>query len=114
MSMKKCFMIFATAILMMTSCQTKQTALSDLRRVSQEMELSGQTYTLNDWKNAGNKYYEANRKVAKYAGKYTDEEIQEISRLNGRCVRSFTEGAITKVEGATKLVKSFLEGFAGF
>lgn len=108
--MKKLLAIFAV-LLAITSCQTKQTAIGDLRSLSQEIQINGSNYSINDWKRAGERYYDINKRISKHTGDYTDAEVQEISELNGKCVRSFTEGAVTKVQGAVSALKSFIDGF---
>lgn len=103
-------LVFVAALLL-TSCQTKQSAIKDLRSLSQQIELSGNSYSLNDWEKAGRDYYKINQRLAKHAGEYNNQEMQEISELNGRCLRSFTDGAVHKVNGAVDMLKSLIEGF---
>lgn len=105
------FLVSSAMLLALASCQTKQSAISDLRSLSQEMTLYGDNYSINDWKEAGQRYYEINKRIRKHTGDYTNAEMQEIGELNGKCVRSFTEGAVTKVQGAVATLKSFIEGF---
>lgn len=109
--MKKITLFFAAIVMLLASCQTKQSATRDLRALSQEMEINGQGYTLNQWTEAGKDYYKINKRISKHAGDYTDEEVQEISRLNGQCLRNLTEGAVTKVTGAVKAIESLIKGF---
>lgn len=108
--MKK-FFILGVVILALTSCQTKQSAISDLRSLSQELQINSENYSINEWKDAGERYYKINKRITKHAGDYNDAEMREISELNGKCAKSFTEGAVTKVQGAVSAVKSFLGGF---
>lgn len=93
------------------SCQTKQTALNDLRTFAQELQIGSQSYGINDWKDAGVKYYKINKRLTKHAGDYSDAEIREISELNGTCARTFSEGAVNKIDSFGKTIKSFLDGF---
>lgn len=95
----------------LTSCQTKQSAINDLRSLQQEIAIGGEMYSINDWAKAGKDYYTINKRIAKHAGDYNDEQMQEISELNGKCVRSFTEGAVNKVAGAASMLKNFIGGF---
>lgn len=99
------------AVFMLASCQTKQSAIGDLRTLNQEIRLNSDNYSINDWAKVGERYYNINKKITKHAGDYTDAEMEEIAKLNGQCVRSFTSGAVTKVQGAVATLKSFLEGF---
>ena len=107
--MKKLFLL-GVILLSLTSCQTKQSAIYDLRSLSQELQINSSNYSINDWQEAGERYYKINKRISKHTGDYTDAEIQEISQLNGKCVKSFTEGAVTKVKGAAEALKSFING----
>lgn len=108
--MKK--LLFVAALLLtLTSCQTKRTAINDLRTLSNEMQVYGDNYSLNEWKDAGKRYYNINKRIKGHMADYSDEEVQEISRLNGQCLRSFTQGAVNKVQGAASAIKSLIDGF---
>lgn len=110
--MKKIKTIIAIAFMLCAfcSCQTKSSAINELRTFNQELKLSSQNYSIEDWKKAGMEYHKINQHLKKHVGKYNDAEFQEISQLNLECAQSFKEGAITKVKGATQIVKSFIEG----
>lgn len=108
--MKKIFPVCVIVLLLFTSCQTKQSAISDLRALSQELRMNGDNYSINDWKDAGERYYKINKRITKHSGEYSDTEVTEIAELNGQCVSSFKDGAITKVKGAAGAVKAFIEG----
>lgn len=109
--MKKVYFAIISLVVLFSSCQTKQSAISELRTINQEITINGDNYSFNDWVKAGKKYYEVNKKISKHTGDYSDEELQEISKLNGQCVRHFTEGAVTKVGGAMQMLNSFIGGF---
>lgn len=108
--MKKILFICAI-VLSLCSCQTKQSAINDLRNLNREMQVYGNSYSLNDWKDAGERYYKINKRIKGHLSDYSDADIKEISELNGSCLRSFTEGAVTKVQGAASALKSLVEGF---
>ncbi|MCQ2220798.1 MAG: hypothetical protein MJZ12_05360 [Prevotella sp.] len=109
--MKKVYFAIISLVVLISSCQTKQSAINDLRSISQDIAINGDNYSFNDWTKVGKKYYEVNKKIAKHTGDYSDQELQEISKLNGQCVKGFTEGAVTKVGGAMQMLKSFIGGF---
>lgn len=108
--MKRFFVLVVMAVALLSSCQTKQAAVKDLRVFSQELQLRSSYYSYNDWEKAGKEYYDINKKISKHAGEYSDMELKEISELNGRCVRSFTNGAVEKVTGAVDMLKAFISG----
>ena len=110
--MKKTIIGAAAILLTLSSCvSSRQAAINDLRNFTQNMQRNSYNYSLDDWASAGKEYYNINKKIKKHATEYTDSEMQEISNLSGQCVRNFSEGAVTKVNGATSLLNSFLEGF---
>lgn len=109
--MRSKILLVATAcIMLLASCQTKKSAISDLRALTQELQINSVNYTLNDWKDAGKRYYSVNKRISKHVGDYTNAEAQEIAEMNGQCVRSFTEGAVLKVGGALEVLRSFIDG----
>lgn len=109
--MKRTLSLCCLALLLLASCQTKQSAIADLRSLTQELQINGSNYSINEWKDAGQRYYTINKRITKHTGDYSTEEVKEISELNGTCLRSFKEGAITTVKGAVGAVQSFLDGF---
>lgn len=96
----------------LSSCSTKNTAVSDLRSLSQEIATNGAEYTADEWKEVKKKYDDINAKLDKY--EYTAEENVEIGRLKGQCVASFAKGVATNVKGkvvnAASQVKGIIEG----
>lgn len=109
--MKKIIIAAIVFCAMFASCSTQQSAIRDLRSFTTELQMNSETYTLKDWKNAGERYVKINKRIAKHTADYTEEEVQEISELNGKCTRSFTEGAVNKINGAANAIGSFIKGF---
>lgn len=109
--MKKNILMIALAAFVMCSCQTKKSAINDLHSLNQELQINSFNYTIKDWKDAGERYVKINKRITKHAGNYTNAEVKDITETNGQIVRSFTEGAVTKVAGAVSALKSFVDGF---
>lgn len=110
--MKK-IVVSVVMLAVLASCQTKESAIRELRSVTQELELNSQNYSIVDWEKAGEKYYKANKHISKHVGKYSDAEVMEISEMNGTCVRYFGEGAASKVKSYASMFDAFINGVMG-
>lgn len=116
--MKKSLFIIPALMcaLALTSCSSSQSALSDLRSLSNEINANGSTYSISDWKSVGQKYVSTTKKIANYTaqGKYSQEELSEIGTLEGQCVKGFKDGAsqglTDKVTGVIDLFKGLING----
>lgn len=108
---KKILFIGLFLTMLLASCSTQQSAISELRTFSHELEMNSENYTLSEWSSAGKQYYVINKRIKKHASDYSDSETQEIAELNGKCVRMFAEGAKDKASNALEMVKSFIGGF---
>lgn len=110
--MKKKLLAFGTFVLLLTSCSTSQTALGDLRDLSNRIEADGASYGINDWKQTAEKYYKIDKKIANYAaeGKYSNEESQEIGRLQSKCIKGFTKGVAENVGTKALNIVNFIKG----
>lgn len=102
------------AMLLLSSCATKQSAVNDLRALQQDIETSGAFYSLKDWKKAAQNYAKINKKIYKHYSDYSAQELEEIGRINGECVASFAKGAAqnvgSKAIGAASLIKGIIDG----
>jgi len=84
-----------------------------LRRLSTNMEVKGDMYTLKDWNKAKNKYVKANQKIMKHRSEYTTAELAEIATLQAKCITGFGKGVSMStargVAGVTAGVKSVVD-----
>ena len=108
--MKKIFILLASVLL--ASCSTSNSALSDLRSLSEQINAEGSTYGLSEWKSAAVKYYNVDRKIADYTAKgaYSDEQLEEIGQLQGSCLTAMGKGAVQKTKDTVKSAASFIKG----
>lgn len=97
----------------LSSCSNKMMPVNTLRRLSTNMEVKGDMYTLKDWNKAKDKYVKANEKILKHRSEYTAEELAEIAVLQGKCITSFgkgvTQSTARSVGAVTTGVKSVVD-----
>lgn len=102
------------ALLLLSSCATKQNAVNQLRAFQQEIEVNGAMYDLNEWKKAATKYAKINKKIYKHYNEYSAQELEEVGRINGQCVASFAKGTAQniagKAQGAVGIIKGIVDG----
>ncbi len=102
------------ASLLFSSCSTKTSAINDLRSLQERIEKKGETYTVEDWKEAKEKFEKINAQIEKNKDKYTAEEFEEIGRLEGLCLSSFAKSVIgnvkNKVTNAASAIKGLIDG----
>jgi len=97
----------------LSSCSNKMMPVNTLRRLSTNMEVKGDMYTLKDWNKAKNKYVKANQKIMKHRSEYTTAELAEIATLQAKCITGFGKGVSMStargVAGVTAGVKSVVD-----
>lgn len=109
--MKKILTIAIMALtICLSSCSTKESAISDLRNLRNNINDYGYRYDVNDWQNAVERYKKIDSKLNKYADKYTYEESREIGRLKGECVSGFAKGVAQNVGTKAGNLKAQIEG----
>ena len=115
MSMKTIKLIICGAlVLMLTSCMTKRSAISQLESFSYELRDHSRYYDVQDWEKAGKKFVKLTKTVKKYELEYTPEELARIGRLEGECAGYMARGAknnITdRLNGFINELKGILQG----
>ena len=97
----------------LSSCSNKMMPVNTLRRLSTNMEMKGDMYTLKDWNKAKDKYVKANQRIMKHRSEYTAEELAEIAVLQGKCITGFgkgvTQSTARSVGAVTSGVKSVVD-----
>ena len=99
--------------LLFGSCATgKKAAINDLRSLTEHIVVDGATYSFDDWKKAGEKYVDIQKKLSKYD--LNAFESEEVGELTGKCVKGFATGAVTNITGNVggKIISaaSFIKG----
>ena len=101
--------IVATLLaLSVASCSTKQTPIDCLTQLSEQLDKSDAKYSEEEWVALGSELEEIEEEVQK--NKYTEEELQEINRLKGKCLGKLAKKAAN--DFADEL-GNFLKGSAG-
>lgn len=103
--------------LMMVSCATRQSALSDLENFSYELRDHSHYYDVHDWEKAGKKFVKIRERISKHELDYTSEEKAKIGRLEGECARYMAKGAkdgvFDRIKGFANELKGIIEGILG-
>ena len=116
--MKRWNTVFMMAMLlvgltMLSACSNKMMPINTLRKLSTDMEVKGDMYSLQDWNKAKDKYVKANQRIMKHRSDYTAEELAEIAVLQGKCITSFGKGVTQSttrgVSAVTTGVKSVVD-----
>lgn len=101
------------AMLSVTSCATRESAINDLEKFSFELRDNSQYYTAKKWRKAVDKFGKIRREISRHD--YTVAERQRIGRLEGDCarymVRGAKEGVMNSVFGLGSEIQGILDAF---
>ena len=112
---KKVLMGLALIVAMLTvsSCATRESAINDLEKFSYELRDNSQYYTAKKWRKAVDKFGKIRREISRHD--YTVAERQRIGRLEGDCarymVRGAKEGVMNSVFGLGSEIQGILDAF---
>jgi outer membrane protein assembly factor BamD (BamD/ComL family) len=97
----------------LASCSQRQSAINDLRNLTERLEKRSQNFSEEDWQKATDDYSKINDKISK--NNYSDKEMQEIGELRGKCSYYFAKGYVNgiqkKVNEATNAINGAVKGF---
>ena len=100
------------AMMFLSSCQTKQSALTQLENFSYELRDNGEYYNIDDWKKTGYQFQKIRNNLSKHD--YTPAERKKIGQLEGQCAGYFATGVKKKVTngllGIGSEIKGMIEG----
>lgn len=103
--------------LVLASCSTKQSAISELENFSYELRDHSRYYDVQDWEKAGKKFVKIRKSVSKHEFDYTAEEKAKIGKLEGECARYMArgakEGVFDKLKNIGGELKGILDGILG-
>ncbi len=101
------------AMLLVSSCATRESAINDLEKFSYELRDNSQYYTAKQWRRAVDKFGNIRREISRHD--YTVAERQRIGRLEGDCarymVRGAKEGVMNSVFGLGSEIQGVLDAF---
>ena len=99
------------------SCATKQSAISQLEDFTYELRDNSRYYDVEQWQKAGKKFVKIRKNISKHEFDYTAEEKAKIGRLEGDCARYMAKGArdgfFDKLQNIGNEIKGILEGILG-
>ena len=101
------------AMLSVSSCATRESAINDLEKFSFELRDNSQYYTAKKWRKAVDKFGKIRREISRHD--YTVAERQRIGRLEGDCarymVRGAKDGVMNSVFGLGSEIQGILDAF---
>ena len=116
MKVRTCI-ICGVMALMMASCSTKQSAISELENFSYELRDHSRYYDARDWEKAGKRFVKIRKDVSKHEFDYTAEEKAKVGKLEGECAkymaRGAKEGFFDKLKNIGGEIKGIIEGILG-
>lgn len=98
--MKKLLLIFATALLLISCEQSKESYIKELQGYVEQIKEKGDDYTKEQWEEVNMKFTELLKKGEELSDKLTDEDKMEIARIQGEYL------AIELKKGGKELMKS--------
>ena len=99
------FFMFAMSL---TSCQTKQHAITQLENLSNDLRDNSEYYKLEDWKDAVNQFQKIRKNISKHD--YTPAERKQIGKLEGQCAGYFATGLKKNVTNGIISIGSEIKG----
>ena len=101
-------------VMQLTSCSTKQHAISQLENFSYELRDHSARYSINEWEQAGEKFVNIRKNISKHELDYTPEEKAKIGKLEGQCAgymaKGMKEGVFDRVKAFANELKGILKG----
>lgn len=101
-------------VMQLTSCSTKQHAISQLENFSYELRDHSARYSINEWERAGEKFVKIRKNISKHELDYTPEEKAKIGKLEGQCAgymaKGMKEGVFDRVKAFANELKGILKG----
>ena len=111
------FVTFAVGLMLvmqLTSCSTKQHAISQLENFSYELRDHSARYSINEWERAGEKFVKIRKNISKHELDYTPDEKAKIGKLEGQCAgymaKGMKEGVFDRVKAFANELKGILKG----
>jgi len=98
----------------LSSCSTKQHAINQLERFSEELRDHSAQYSVAEWERAGEKFVEIRKNISKHELDYTPEEKDRIGHLEGKCAgymaKGMKEGVFDKLKAFGNELKGIIRG----
>ena len=99
---------------LMSSCATKEHAINRLEKFSYELRDHSAYYTVDEWKDAAEKFVDIRKDISKHEMEYTPEQKKKIGVLEGKCAgymaKGAKEGIFDKIKGIGNEINGILQG----
>ena len=107
--------LIALAMLGLAACHSASSPISQLESLAEELSGDTSNYTQEDWEAVGEQLEEIEEEIQAYRDQYTAEELQEISRLEGKCIGIITKKVMNAAEEEVEIMSQqaewMMEGF---
>ncbi len=101
-------LLIVAIMALISSCTTKQSAISQLEKFSCELRDNGRYYNIRDWEKAAEEFSNIRKKIKKYD--YTSAERHRIGELEGQCAGYVYEGVKGRIQDYGNELNGILEG----
>lgn len=103
--------VFGMTLTITSSCHTRSGCISQMERLSNDLRDNSAYYTIQDWKDAANKFGDIRKRMTRY--RYTPEERRHIGELEGQCarymVKGIKDGALNGILGVGNEIRGILD-----
>lgn len=108
------FPLFAVAIMCFSSCHSQKGRMDDLKDFVEKIQEEGKDYTLDQWKDANERFQKLLDKINSYED-LTKEELEEMAKLQGQYVATVFKNSgksiMEQMQKAGAALDSLEEGF---
>lgn len=103
-----CLLICMAALILATSCASKQKPVRQLQSIETELETKADDYSTSQWEELIDRYEQTLEDIAQYD--YTNEELQQIGEIQGRCAALLLQKSLQK---GSKMLSNYAQHAAG-
>ena len=111
------FILILLISFFISSCESKETPISDLDDLIEEISENSEEYSDEDWEEAALQYQHIEDVLEKYQSEYSDKELRCIGEKKGKCLAFFAKRSVKKLqknmEDLMYEASGIVEGFYG-
>ena len=108
------FPLFAVAVMFFSSCHSQKGRMDDLKDFVEKIQEEGKDYTLDQWKEANERFQKLLDKINSYED-LTKEELEEMAKLQGQYAATVFQNSgksiMEQMQKAGVALDSLEEGF---
>lgn len=105
------FLIICIAFLSFSCTNSRQRAINHLRDFTTNLEKTDSQFTPDEWEATENEYDNILNDLENHKSEYSDYELKEIGRLEGKC---FSQMTVRAAKDAEDQINRFLQQADGF